>query len=355
LAGVTHESRAVNRRVLVMDVATQSPTWAFDEAAERAVGEATPDGWELRIVRALTSSDGDGPGKPSAEALEAIRDAEVYVGYGITPPLFEKARTLKWVHSTAAGVRSALFPELVESDVQLTNSAGIHAVPIAETVVGGILHLVRGLDIAVAQQREGRWDKRPFAGDRSPLRELGDCRATVVGAGGLGSEIARRLAAFGTECVGVRRRVELGAPPGFTRVVQPGGLDGELPATDILVLTAPLTGETESLIDRPRLEALPQGAIVVNVARGALLDEGAVAELVEQGRLRGAVLDVFRHEPLAHDSPLWQLRSVLVLPHVSPVSPGRFWPRQLELLLDNWSRYRRGEPLRNLVDKRAGY
>jgi phosphoglycerate dehydrogenase-like enzyme len=338
-----------------MDVAAQSPTWAFDEGSERRVGDATPDGWELRVVRALTNSDGDGPGRPSAEALEAIEDAEVYVGFGITPPLFARGRRLRWVHSTAAGVRGALFPAFVESDVQLTNSAGIHAIPMAETVVGGILHLLRGLDVAIAQQREGRWDKRPFVGERSPLRELGDCRATVVGAGGIGTEIARRLAAFGTECVGVRRRVELGAPPGFTRVVAPGELDGELPGTDILVLTAPLTGETESLIDRSSLAALPEGAIVVNVSRGGLLDEGALAEFVERGRLRGAVLDVFQREPLAPDSPLWQLRSVIVLPHVSPVSPGRFWPRQLELLLDNWSRYRRGEPLRNLVDKRAGY
>ena len=121
------------------------------------------------------------------------------------------------------------------------------------------------------------------------------------------------------------------------------------------MLAAPLTAETSELMTRARLELLPRRAIVVNVSRGALIDEEALADLLEAGRLRGAVLDVFREEPLATTSRLWQLRSALVVPHVSPVSPGRFWPRQLDLFLDNWRRYVAGEPLRNLVDKKAGY
>src|SRR5439155_3041396 len=103
------------------------------------------------------------------------------------------------------------------------------------------------------------------------------------------------------------------------------------------------------------LERLPDNAIVVNVARGALVDEEALATRVAAGRLRGAALDVFQHEPLASTSPLWQLRSVLVSPHISPVSPGRFWPRQLDLFLENWSRYLAGQPMKNVVNKQAGY
>jgi phosphoglycerate dehydrogenase-like enzyme len=106
---------------------------------------------------------------------------------------------------------------------------------------------------------------------------------------------------------------------------------------------------------RARLARLPRGAIVVNVARGAMLDENALADMLREGGLRGAVLDVFREEPLATTSRLWQLPNALVVPHVSPVSPGRFWPRQLDLFLDNWRRYVNGTPLRNLVDKQAGY
>ena len=316
---------------------------------------ATPEGWELRVMRSATSSDGDGATPPTDEVLQAIADAEVYVGFGIARPAFAAARQLRYVHSLAAGVRGALFPALVESNVQLTNSAGIHAVPIAETVLGGVLALLRGLDLAMDLQRAARWDKQPFVGEQSPLRELGDCRVLIVGAGGIGTEVARRAAAFGAECVGVRRRPELGAPPGFARVVDPGKLDAELPAADVVVLAAPYTGETDGLLDRRRIGGLKAGSIVVNVGRGALLDEAALAEAVAAGRIRGAVLDVFQQEPLAASSPLWQLRSILVLPHVSPVSPGRFWDRQLALLLDNWTRYRTGQPLRNLVDKRAGY
>jgi phosphoglycerate dehydrogenase-like enzyme len=149
--------------------------------------------------------------------------------------------------------------------------------------------------------------------------------------------------------------VELGAPAGFAAVAALDQLDDELRKADVLVLAAPLTPDTSELMTRARLELLPRTAIVVNVARGAMLDEEAVAELLEAGKLRGAVLDVFREEPLATTSRLWQLRSALVVPHVSPVSPGRFWPRQLDLFLDNWRRFVKGEPLRNLVDKKAGY
>ncbi len=123
------------------------------------------------------------------------------------------------------------------------------------------------------------------------------------------------------------------------------------------MLAAPLTAETKGLLTAERLTLLPPTAIVVNVARGALLDDEALVARLTAGQLRGAVLDVFREEPLAPSSPLWQLRQVLLTPHVSPVSPGRFWPRQLDLFLDNWRRYSRGEAeqLRNVVDKRAGY
>ena len=180
-------------------------------------------------------------------------------------------------------------------------------------------------------------------------------RILIVGTGGLGGEAARRLSSLGATCVGVRRRPELGVPEGFAEVVGLSGLDAQLPRADVVVLAAPLTTDTSELMTRARLELLPRRAIVVNVSRGALLDEEAVADLLEAKRLRGAALDVFRQEPLASDSRLWQLPGALIVPHVSPVSPGRFWPRQLDLFLDNWHRYVRGEPLRNLVDKQAGY
>lgn len=346
---------AAGDRVLVVDLAARSKNWALTPEGEQTILGAAPAGWHVQVIRAPTSSDGDGPPRPSDEVMEAIRDAEAYFGFGIPRPLFVEARRLRWVHSAAAGVGSALYPEMVASDVLLTNSAGVHAIPIAEYVVAGVLHFFRGLDVALAQQREGRWDKRFFVADDSPVREMSGARVLIVGAGGIGSHSATRLAALGAECIGVRRHVERGAPPGFARVVPPERLDAELPRADVVVLAAPLTGASRGLMDANRLASLKRGALLVNVARGALVDETALANAVRSGHLRGIVLDVFRTEPLASDSPLWQLGSALLTPHISPVSPGRFWPRALELFCDNWHCYHRGEPLRNLVDKHAGY
>lgn len=344
-----------SERLLVVDLAARSNNWALTPAGEETIRAAAPRGWTVHVIRALTSSDGDGPREPSREAMDAIREAEAYFGFGIPRPLFLEARRLRWVHSAAAGVGNALYAEMVASDVLLSNSAGVHAIPIAEYVVAGVLHFFRGLDVAVQQQRDSRWDKNFFVADDSPVREVAGARILVIGAGGLGTEVARRLSALGATCIGVRRRPALGVPPGFERAVGPDAIDAELPQADVVVLTAPLTAESQGLLDGVRLNRMRTGSILVNVARGALVDEAALADELRSGRLRGAVLDVFQREPLASESPLWQLRNALLTPHISPVSPGNFWPRALEIFRDNWRRYDRGEPLRNLVDKQAGY
>jgi phosphoglycerate dehydrogenase-like enzyme len=342
-------------RRLVVDLAATSKNWALTPAGEARIRSEAPRGWEVAMVGAPTSSDGDGPQGASPESLAMIGEAEAYFGFGITADLLAAAHRLRWVHSAAAGVGNVLKSGIAGTDIALTNSAGIHAIPMAEFVVAGLLHFTRGLDVALDQQRRAEWSKAFFVADDSPLRELGDCRVLIVGTGGIGQATAARLAAFGATCIGVRRRPELGPPPGFAAVVGLDALDEELPRAQALVLAAPLTGETSKLMSRERLARLPRGAIVVNVARGALMDEDAVADLLEDGWLRGAVLDVFTEEPLPETSRLWRLRSALVVPHVSPVSPGRFWPRQLDLFLDNWRRYSEGQSLRNLVDKHAGY
>jgi phosphoglycerate dehydrogenase-like enzyme len=342
-------------RRLVVDLAATSRNWALTPSGEARLRAEGPSGWELSVVREPTSSDGDGPQGASREALGLIADAEAYFGFGFTADLLAAARRLRWVHSAAAGVGNVLKSGIADTDILLTNAAGIHSIPMAEFIIGGLLHFMRGLDVAIDQQRRGQWSKAFFVADDSPLRELGDTRVLIVGTGGIGGATATRLSALGATCIGVRRRPELGVPEGFAAVVGTSALDAELAIAQVLVLAAPLTAGTSHLMTRDRLERLPAGAIVVNVARGALMDEEAVADLLENGWLRGAVLDVFNEEPLSPQSRLWGLRSALVVPHVSPVSPGRFWPRSLDLFLENWHRYADGQPLRNLVDKHAGY
>lgn len=344
-----------DERLLVVDLRSTAEAFALPDRVAAAIRGATPKGWRVHIVESPTDSFGDGAQAPSEESVLAIATAEAYVGFGMPRSLFLAGQRLRWVQTGTAGVATLLFDEMKRGDVILTNAAGIYGPAIAEHVLAGVLHFLRAFDVAQSLRATRTWDQSIFATPRAAVREVDECRVLVVGAGGLGSEIARRFRALGARVTGVRRRPEKGVPEGFDAIHGPGDLDELLPAADVLVLATPLTEETRTLLTAERIALLPDGAIVCNVARGALVDEGALTEALQQGRIRGAVLDVFAREPLAADSALWQLERVVHTPHVSGVSPRRFWDRLQDLVLDNWSRYRAGKPMRNVVDKRAGY
>jgi phosphoglycerate dehydrogenase-like enzyme len=344
-----------SERKVVVDLRSHAEAFHIPERVAQAIVDATPRGWRTHIVAAMTDSFGDGAQAPSDEALREIRDAEVYVGFGMPRALYLAAPQLRWVQTGTAGVATLLFDEMRDGPVLLTNAAGLYGPTIAEHVLAGVLHFLRAFDLAEEMRRQKVWDQSAFATSRAAVREVDECHVLVIGAGGLGSEIARRFSALGARVTGVRRRPGLGAPEGFGAVHGLSELDGLLPHADVVVLATPLTEETRQVLNAQRLKELKPGTIVANVARGALLDEAALITGLESGRIRGAVLDVFAKEPLASDSPLWHLQNVVWTPHVSGVSPRRFWDRLQALFLENWVRYRAGEPLRNLVDKRAGY
>jgi len=178
--------------LLVIDGNAVSRTWTLTREAEHRIRAEAPPNWDVYFVRAQTSSDGDGPRGSTDEVMRVIPKADVYLGFGIQRPLYLAAQQLKWVHSAAAGVGNALYPEMLEGNVLLTNSAGVHAIPIAEYVVAAVLYFFRGLDVAVDQQRRLEWNKQPFVGDDSPVREISGARVLIVGATGNGSEAARR-------------------------------------------------------------------------------------------------------------------------------------------------------------------
>jgi phosphoglycerate dehydrogenase-like enzyme len=346
------------RRRLVVDLQSTSPHMRVPLWAAERISAAAPDGWEVVHVGSPSTSIGSGTNTPSDETLAAIAQAEGYLGYGVPAGLLRAAPLLRWAHSAAAGVGASVTPELRASGVIFTNSAGVYGEPMADTVLAGVLHFVRGLDFAIRQQAASTWNQLPFlhggVSEPADVRELAELRVLIVGAGGIGTAVARRFSALGCDCVGIRRRPELGAPEGFARVVGVDGLDAELPGADVVVLAAPLTGGSAALLDAGRLALLPAGAIVVNVARGALVSDEALLDALTRNHLRGAVLDVFTTEPLPVESSFWRHPKVLVTPHVSAVSPQQ-WRRGLELFEDNWRRWRAGRPLRNVVDLDAGY
>ncbi len=340
-------------RRLVVDLSSQRPLWRPTEAFMRALGEAAGTAWRVDQVSAPNDSDGDGGGV-SAEAVAVAAGAEVYIGWGIPEAVIEAGRgTLRWVHTAAAGVSGSLTPALRASGIVLTNSAGVHAEPIAEWVVGALLHFFRAMDVAQRAQLERRWAKADFTGLPCTLREIAGSRVAVYGLGGIGRAVATKLAALGAEVRAVRRRSALGGPAGVA-VVGPDRAAWALEGAAALVVAAPLTGGTRAAIGAEQLAGLADGAVVVNVSRGAIVDEAALLAGLDSGKLRGAALDVFGVEPLPPEHPFWGHPRVLVHPHVAAVTPV-YWARELALVLDNWARYREGRELVNVVDLGAGY
>lgn len=339
---------------LVIDLADARPIFALPDEVVAALRAAVPD-WEVRVLDSPADGTGDGRGGAGAAALEAVAaGAEVYMGFGIPAEILRLGRALRWVHSGAAGVRGSLTPEMLASDVVFTNSAGIHGPPVAETVLATLLHFARGVDHAVASQRERRWDKRPFDSADAPVRELSRSTVGVVGLGGLGREVAWRAAALGARVLGTRRRPEPLEMEGVEVLRGEVGLRKLLEASHYVVLTLPETPETTGLMDAAALARMRRDAVLVNVSRGGLVHSAALVAALEEGRLRGAALDTFEREPLPADDPLWSAPRLLITPHTSAYSHA-FWEREGGLILENLRRYRAGEPLRNVVDKGAGY
>lgn len=288
-----------------------------------------------------------------AAMLAEIGDAEVAFSSLVSREQFAAARRLRWIHSSAAGIGSMLFPESIASPVVITNSRGTSAVTIAEHVVAVTLALLRQLPLAWRRQTETVWAQNELS-QPAMIRTLKGARVLVVGLGAIGGEVARLAAAFGANVVGVRRRLDARGVPGVDLVIPPGRLLHAVTHADVVVVAAPQTAGTRHLIGAAELAAMKPDAVLVNISRGKLIDEEALARSLASGRLRGAALDVFEHEPLDPSSPLWRDPRVLITPHVSGIHD-RYWPDAAALFADNLRRFVSGQPLRNVVDKQAGY
>jgi phosphoglycerate dehydrogenase-like enzyme len=288
-----------------------------------------------------------------ADVDRVLPAADVVLGWAVRRENFGSAKHLRWIQVTAAGVGHMLFPELVESAVVVTNGRGIHAVAMAEHTIGVILAFVRKLHLARDEQLRRRWTQRELWADAPGFGELSGRTLLLVGLGNVGEEVAVRARAMGVRVVAVRRHPRPEAGPADEQW-GPERLPELLGRADFVVLAAPLTAETRGLIGRDALARMKEGTVVVNLGRGGLVDEDALIESLRAGRIAGAALDVFREEPLPPASPLWDMPQVIVTPHVSGLGP-RYWERAMDLFARNLHAWRAGEPLVNVVDKRAGY
>jgi len=333
-----------------------APAWTIPDAEVEALRRDFPD---IRIENARTP-----------EAIEAaIPEAEILFSWLVGDEAMARAERLRWLHAPAAGVGAYLTPGFLERNAVLTNSRGVHAVPIAEHVLGMMTALARGLKTAIVEQtttgmRRDRW----WTGDQVP-DELAGKTLGLFGYGAIGREIARRAASFGMRVLALKRDPStvgtwdpellqaLRLPeeePRLEAVLGPDGLDRLLAESDVLVVSAALTSETKGILDARAFARMKRGAWIVNIARGRIVVEDALIEALRSGHLGAAALDVFETEPLPRESPLYTLDRVILTPHVSGLSRG-FWPRAMALFRANLARDAAGRPLLNRVDPERGY
>lgn len=280
-------------------------------------------------------------------------DADVAFMSELRPDHLAGARRLRWIHSPAAGVGSMLFPAMVDSAVVVSNSRGMSADTIAEHVLGVTLALFRKLPLALRSQTARHWAQNDML-EPPPQRTIAGSDVLIVGLGSIGSACAWRFAALGATVRAVRRRADQPLPPSVRSVDEPWKLRTLLPLADVVVVTAAQTQETRRMIGAPELRAMKPGAVLVNVARGKLIDEQALVAALAAGAIGGAALDVFEHEPLDPESPLWASPNVIVTPHTSGFRADH-WDAATALFAGNLRRFEAGEPLVNVVDKQAGY
>jgi phosphoglycerate dehydrogenase-like enzyme len=259
---------------------------------------------------------------------------------------------LRWVYSITSAVDQFLCPELIASDIVICNAGNVHGPVVAEHAIATVLALAKGLPFAVRYQDKRKWAMEAIWNEHRPS-EIRGAAMTVVGLGSIGSEIATMAAALKMKVIGVRERPERG-PAGAHEVIGYGSLDHAIARSGFVVLAAPLTSRTRHMIDSRRLTLFKSAAFLVNVSRGALLDEVALVKALRDRRLAGAALDVFAEEPLPRRSALWKMPQVLITPHTAFLT-ANVWERHYMTFTENLKRYLAGQPLEGTVDKNAGY
>ncbi|HEV2397258.1 MAG TPA: D-2-hydroxyacid dehydrogenase [Candidatus Sulfotelmatobacter sp.] len=291
----------------------------------------------------------------SYEGVEQdLQKSEIIFTISLRAEQFALCQKLRWIHAPTAAVHQFLFPELVNSDVALTNSTEVHGPVVAEHVIALLFALAKKIPQAAVLQQKHIWGKEKIWKEGAPPVEIAGATLGLIGVGSIGRRVARMASTLGMRVIAVREHVEKGKPEGVEAVYSPDQMEEVLRQSDFIVLAAPLIAATEKLIDAERLAMMKSTAYLVNVGRGPQVNESALAEALRTRQIAGAALDVFEREPLPEDSPLWDLESLLITPHTAGVT-NKLWYRHYDLFSANLRRYLAGESLQHVVDKRRGY
>jgi D-2-hydroxyacid dehydrogenase (NADP+) len=291
---------------------------------------------------------------PDYKRLDAeIPDSEILIAWSIRPEQVVAAPKLRWIHSPAAAVHQFMFPELVNSQITLTNAREVHGPVVAEHVIALIFALAKKIPGSVDLQRKHVWGQQILWDELPRVREVAGATLGLLGLGSIGRAVVKMAKALGMRVIAVREHPEKGSD-GADVVFGPAQIDELFRQSDYVVLAAPVTANTKAIANAERFALMNAGACLINVGRGQLVDESALALALREGRIGGAALDVFPKEPLAADSPLWDLPNLLITPHTAALTD-KLWERHYALFSGNLRRYLAGESLLAVVDKQKGY
>ncbi len=290
-------------------------------------------------------------GSDTAMFADAAKEATVILNWSgsgeLLRAVFAMAKNVRWVHSRAAGLDKVLFPELVESDVPLTNGSGVFSSSLAEFVLGAILYFAKDFRRMVRNQQAGVWEE-------FDIEEIAGQTVGIVGYGDIGRAVAVRVRAMGMHVLATKRHVSQTADALVEQFYKPEAQREMLARCDYVVAAAPLTAETLHMISDAEFAVMKPTAVVINVGRGPVIDEAAIVRALTAKRIKGAALDVFEHEPLPPGDPMYRLENVLLSPHTADHTAD--WLDQaVRFFLEQYGRFEKGAPLENVIDKQLGY
>jgi len=308
------------------------------ESHLESIRQAAP-GAELIIIR----------NKDEWEQYSAEFAPKTDVVFGRLPlSRFRELPNLRWMQQIGAGADWLMqAPDLIDSDLILTNASGVHAIPISEHILALMLILSRDIHKSVRHQASHRWDRM------ANVRELDGATMGLVGIGRIGQKTAEKARGLNMKVLGLRRNPERPVPY-VDRLYGTDGLKEMLSLSDWVVVTAAYTPETEGMIGEDEFRAMKDSAFIINIARGSIIQEKALIKALNEGWIAGAGLDVFEQEPLPPDSPLWDMENVVVTPHCAGATP-HYLDRLVDIFTENLRLYRAGQPMINVVDKKLGY